>query len=107
MAIQLYVFDGAVLTASPVTQGTAVPVNTKRVIKAAILVNANGAAAQATVSVSNGSGVTLTLILNRTLAAGESYTCPELINQGLNAGGYIQAIGAGMGFKYSALDFIQ
>jgi hypothetical protein len=40
------------------------------------------------------------------IAPGETYPCPELVNQGLNPGGSVQALGAGLTFKYTATDFI-
>jgi hypothetical protein len=109
MAIQNYIFDGGVLAAAAAVQGTAVPDLTKRVIRAATLTNTTGAAVAATVYLVPSAGAPAagnTLISARTLAPGESYPCPELINQGLNAGGSVQALGLGVTFKYTATDFI-
>lgn len=109
MAVTPYVFDGGALTAAAATQGTAVPALTKRVIKSAALVNTTAAPIAATVYlVPNGgaAGATNTMISARPIAPGESYPCPELINQGLNAGGAVQALGNGLTFKYTATDFV-
>lgn len=105
MAVVPYIHDGAVLTGALTTQGTAAPALTKRVIKSASLVNTTGAPVAATVSMVSAAG-TFTHISARPIAAGESYPCPELINKGMNPGGYVQALGAGLTFMYTATDFI-
>lgn len=109
MAIKNYVYEGGVLAAAAAIQGAAVDALTKRVVTAAALVNTTAGAVAATVYlVPNGAaaGAANCLISARTLAPGETYFCPELINQGLNAGGTVQALGAGLTFKYSAKDII-
>lgn len=109
MAIQNYLPDGVVLAAVAAVVGAAVPSSTKRVITAAALVNSTAAAATASVYlVPDGAAVgpTNVLISARVLAPGETYFCPELINQGLNAGGTVQALGVGLSFKFAAKDII-
>lgn len=104
-----YVFDGGALTGAAVTQGVAVPALTKRLIKAATLTNTTAAPIAATVYLipSGGTaGATNTYISARPIGAGESYPCPELINQGLNAAGFVQALGNGLTFKYTAVDIV-
>ena len=109
MAVTPYIFDGGALTASAVLQGEAVPASTRRVIKAATICNTTGAPITATVHLVKSGGTpdaTNTYISARAIAAGESYTCPELVNQGLSAGGAVYALGNGLTFKYTAVDFV-
>jgi hypothetical protein len=109
MVVTPYIFDGGALTGSAVTQGSIVPALTKRIIKSAVLTNTTGAPIAATVYLvpSGGTaGSTNTYISARPIAAGDSYPCPELINQGLNAGGFVQALGNGLTFKYTATEFV-
>lgn len=107
--ISPYIFDGGALTGVAATQGAVVPALTKRIIKAATITNTTGAPISATVYLvpSGGTaGTTNTYISALPIAAGDSYPCPELINQGLNAAGFVQALGNGLTFKYTAVDFV-
>lgn len=107
MTVRDYVFEGAVLTGAAVTQGPPVPALTTRKIIAATLTNTTGAAVAATVHLvpsGGAAGAATTQISARTIAPGETYFCPELINQGLLAGGVVQALGAGVTFRYAAKD---
>lgn len=109
MTIQSYIFDGGALTAAQAQQGTAVGSGTKRIITAAALVNTTGAAVQATVCLVPSGGAAAaanTLISARTIAPGETYFCPELVNQGLNSGGFVSALGNGLTFKFAAKDIM-
>lgn len=108
MSVRPYVFDGGLLGAAAATQGTAVPALTTRVLKAASLINTTASPIAATVYLvpSGGTaGGANTIISARTVAAGESYPCPELVNQGVSAGGAVQALGNGLTFKYTAVEF--
>lgn len=107
MTIQNYVHDGSTLAAAAAVQGAAVPALTKRIIRAATLCNSSGAPVAASVYLVPSGGnpdATNVMISARTISPNESYACPELVNQGLNAGGSVQALGAGLTFKYSATD---
>lgn len=108
MGIALYIFDGGALTAAAVAQGLPVPLLTKRVIRSASLVNKTAAPIAATVYLVKSGGAAgdagSTRIPARTIAAGETYLCPELVNRGLNAGGFVSALGAGLEFEYTATD---
>jgi uncharacterized membrane protein YjjB (DUF3815 family) len=107
MAIKNYIYEGGVLTAAATVQGAAVGTLTKRVITAAALVNTTGAAVAATVYLvpSGGAvGAANALISARTINPGETYFCPELVNQGINEGGSVQALGLGLTFRYAAKD---
>ena len=109
MSISNYFFDGGNVTAAAVTQGTAVPVNTRRRITAAIICNSTDIAKTFTAHVIPSGGTALATnmyISARTIAAGESYTCPELVGRGMNTGGFVQVLAdaTGMTFKYEALD---
>jgi len=106
MAVTPYIYDGAVLTAPATQQGTTVPALTKRVIKSASLVNTTGAPVAATVNLVTAGSAVVTHISGRSIAAGESYPCPELIGKGLNPGGLVQALGLGLTFMYTATDFV-
>jgi hypothetical protein len=108
MAVNTYTYDGAVLGAAATKQGTDVPALTKRVITSACLTNTTGGPIAATVNLAPAAGVAAanTVISARAIAAGETYTCPELINQGIDSGGAVWALGNGLSFKYTAKDVI-
>ena len=104
-----YIFDGGILTAAAVAQGTIVPALTRRIIKAASIINTTAAAVSVTVYLVPASGAAnaaSTLISARSIAPNETYPCPELNVQGINAGGSIQALGLGLTFKYTAVDIV-
>lgn len=56
----------------------------------------NGTAAAATLTVSlvasGGSASADEIIMSRSIAVGETYTCPEVVGQVLNAGGFISTL---------------
>jgi hypothetical protein len=107
MTTQIYAHDGSTLGAAAALVGTAVQALTKRTIRAATICNSTGApiAASAWLVPSGGTAdATNIMISARTISAGESYPCPELVNQGLNAGGGVYGLGAGLTFKYTAVD---
>jgi hypothetical protein len=109
MAISNYTPDGVVLAAIAAPVGAAVGASTKRVVTAAALVNTTAAAVSASVYVvpaGGAPGAATALINARVIAPNETYFCPELINQGISEGGTVQALGAGLTFKYSAKDII-
>lgn len=104
-----YIFEGGVLTAAAATYGTVVPVSTKRIIKSASLINTTAAPVQCSVylvpSGATASSANIKISL-RAIAAGETYSCPELIGKGLNAAGFVQALGLGVTFDYTATDIV-
>jgi hypothetical protein len=109
MTISNYFFDGGNVSAAAVTQGTVVPANTKRKITAAIVTNSTGVAKTFTAHVipaAGTAGATNMYISARTIAPGESYSCPELVGRGMNAGGFVQVLAdvTGMTFKFEAFD---
>jgi hypothetical protein len=107
MAVTPYIFDGAALGAALTDMGTAAPALTKRIIKSASLINTTAAPIAGTVAIVNGAGtLTITHISARPIAAGETYPCFELINKGVNPGGKVQAMGAGLTFTYTAIDIV-
>lgn len=109
MTTTVYIADPAQLTGSATTYGTVVAGLAKRVIKSAALTNTTGAPVACTVYLvpSGGTaGAANTFISARTVAAGETYNCPELVGKGLNAGGFVQALGLNVTFGYSATDII-
>lgn len=108
MSIQNYVHDGSTLAAAVAPQGTVVPALTKRIIRAATICNSTAAPVAASVYLVPPGGApdaTNVMISARAISPGESYPCPELVNQGVNPGGVVQALGAGLTFKYTATDF--
>lgn len=107
MSILSYFFDGSQLTNAYAVQGDVVPANTKRKISAAIVCNDTSIAKTINVQIIGSAGASaITLIKDLVINPGESYTCPELVGRGMNAGGYIQALSdvAGMDFKYEAFN---
>lgn len=107
MAILSYFFDGGQVTAAYVTQGDVVPANNKRKISAAIVCNDTAIAKTFTAQIIGSAGAAaITLISDLVINPGESYTCPELVGRGMNAGGYIQVKSdvAGMDFKFEAFN---
>lgn len=109
MAVHPYIYDGAILTGAAATQGTVVPALTRRIIKAASITNTTAAPIAATVHLVPAGGAASaanTRIAALPIDAGESYPCPELVNKGLNPGGFVQALGAGLTFDYTAVDFV-
>lgn len=95
--------NGSVLTGSIATYYTS-PTNTAATITAATLTNTTAG----TVSVSvylvpqgGTAGPSNILISAHSITAGNSYTCPELINQVVERGGAIQAVGNGVTFVVS------
>ena len=109
MTISNYFFDGGNVTASAVTQGTVTPANTKRRVTSAVICNSTAIAKTFTAYVipsAGTAGATNMYISARTIAAGETYTCPELVGRGMNAGGFVQVLAdvTGMTFKYEAYD---
>lgn len=77
-----------------VTQYTA-PASMRVIVDKFTATNNTGGAVTLTVNVvpSGGTAVTANIILNtRTIAAGECYTCPEIVGQILTAGAFISTI---------------
>lgn len=108
MAIKPYVYEGGILTAAATVQGDPVPALTTRLIKAGSIVNTTAAAISATVYLvpSGGSpNAASTIVSGRSIAAGDTFNF-DFGPQGLKAGGTLQALGAGLTLKYTALDFV-
>jgi hypothetical protein len=111
MAITQYIPDPQVLGAAAALQGVVVPALTRRIIRAATATLPAAAAAPVALSVfmvpaAGNADATTVMISGRPIAPGESYPCPELIGQGLGAGGSMQALGNGLVFKFTATDFV-
>lgn len=109
MSVTPYIYDGGLLTATAANQGSQPAALTKRVIKAATVTNTTAAPVAVTVHLvppGGTAGPANTMISARAIDAGASYPCPELINQGIPAGGSVQALGLGLTFKYTAVDFV-
>lgn len=106
MGLQVYALDGTLMTGAAATYGTAVPTLTKRVIRAMTLYNGTAAAVSCHVHLiaSGGTASDANRVILRTLQVEETYTCPEAIGQGLNAGGFVQALGLDCSIRYTASD---
>lgn len=106
MSVQVYVLDGTLLTAAAATYGTATPTLTRRIIRAMSIYNGTAAAVQCDVHLieSGGSASDTNRVVSRVIGAEETYTCPEVVGQGLNAGGFVQALGLNCSIRYTATD---
>lgn len=91
----------AAMTGALVTYYTA-PAGTKAVIKSGSIANTTAGAVSATVTLAG-----LTLISASPIAAGETYTCPELVNHVLNPGDTIQGLGLALTFAVSGAEIVQ
>ena len=100
--------EGVELTNADVTQYTS-PALTKTVIKAANVVNRTAGAVSITVNLvpSGGAVANANLVISAlSIPAGQSYQCPELINQVLEAGDFLSAkasAGASLDFTASGV----
>lgn len=106
MTTSLYILDGALLTGSAATYGAAVAANTKRVFRSMSLYNGTAApvVCQVHLIASGGTASDTNRVINRTIGVEETYNCPEVINQGLNAGGFVQALGLDCSIRFTATD---
>jgi hypothetical protein len=99
---------GSVLTGSAVTYYTA-PTATRAIPRSAQLVNTTASAVSCTVYVvpSGGTaGAANTVISGKSIAAGETYNCPELVNQVLEPGSTLQALGNGVTLAVSGVEIV-
>lgn len=99
---------GSALTGSAATYYTA-PTLTRAVTKSAQLTNTTAGAVACTVYIvpsGGAAGATNTVISARSVAAGETYNCPEMINQVIEAGGTIQALGNGVTLTVSGIEIV-
>jgi len=96
---------GSQLTAAAATYYTA-PAATKAIIKAATLLNNTGGAVTVDVHLvpNGGSATAANRVLRKTLANDTGHTCPELVNQVLEAGGTIQALGLNVAMVVSGVE---
>lgn len=100
--------SGSQLTGSAATYYTA-PTLTKTIIKSAQLTNTTAGAVACTVYLvpsAGTAGATNTVISARSIAAGETYNCPELVNAVLEAGGTIQALGLNVTLTASGAEIV-
>lgn len=98
--------NGSLMTAAAVTYYTA-PTSTKAVIKALAICNTTGVAITVTIYlVPNGGTATgdNAITAGLSVAANATYTCPEAVNQVLEAGGMIQAKGANLSIVASGVE---
>lgn len=109
MAIKTYVCESTVLTAAAALLGTAVDALYKRTIVAAAITNTTGAAISVTIYLVPSGGAASAanaIISTRAIAPGETYFCPELINQAVQGGGGVYGLGNGANFRYTAKDVL-
>lgn len=92
------IISGSTMTGSAVTYYTS-PDSTKTVVKKISIINTTGGAVNATIYLvpSGGTaGTSNTITSAKSVAAGETWSCPDVENQVLEAGGFIQALGNGL-----------
>lgn len=106
MTVSKYILDGILMTGAVANYGTAVPANTKRTFNAMKLYNGTAAPVICNVHLipSGGSASDANRVISRTVSVEETYSCPEVISEGLNAGGFVQALGLDVSIRYTATD---
>lgn len=97
--------SGVVMTGSAVTYYTAPAAVRVRVTNATVTNTTAGGLPLTLHRVASGgaAGVGNTVVSAKTVGAGETYNCPELIGKVLAAGDFLQAIGNGMSLDVSGL----
>lgn len=101
---QKNIVPGVLLSGAAVTYYTA-PALTRARITNATVTNDTAAAVALTVHVVPQGGAASSAnkkISARTVAVGETYSCPELINRILEPGDFLQALGSGLALDVSA-----
>ena len=94
------------LTGTQATYYT-VPALTAAIIKAASVTNNTGGAVDLSVWLNpRTSGTDRVLIDTHTVADEETYTCPELVNQVLEAGGTLEALGLNLVLYVSGVEIV-
>lgn len=84
------------------------PTGTKAVLKSVTLCNSTAGVVACTIKLMPRTAGTLrTLISARNLAVNETYTCPEVINHILEAGGKIQLLGLNVELVISGVEIVQ
>ena len=96
--------NGAVMTGSNVTY-YASPTGTTTVIKKLPIVNTTAGAVNVTIYLvpSGSAGVANTITSAKSVAAGETWSCPDAENMVLEAGGSIQGLGNGLTIMCSGI----
>lgn len=98
--------QGSQLTGSALPYYTA-PALTRARVTAATLTNTTGSPVACTVHLVPASGSATaanTIVSARTVAAGETYHCPELVNQVIEPGGAIHALGLNVSLVVSGVE---
>ena len=102
----LRLVPGSVLTAVAAVYYTA-PAGTRAVVRSATLTNTTAGVVACTVYVVPSSGAVAaanTIVSARNLSIGETYNLPELVNQVIEPGSTIQALGLGVSFMASGAE---
>lgn len=96
------------MTGSAATYGTEVPALTKRVFRSMSLYNGTAAPVQVEVHLiaAGGSASDTNRVILRTLSVEETYMCPEIVNEGLNAGGFVQALGLNCSIRFTTVEIV-
>lgn len=96
---------GQVLTGSAATYYTAPAATRVRVTNATVTNTTAGALALTAYRIASGGSASAgnTVISAKTIGAGETYNCPELINKVFAAGDFLQALGNGMSLDVHGL----
>lgn len=88
-------FEGTQVAAAQTTQYTA-PASTKVIIDKFTATNTTGAAATLSINLvqlAGAAGAANLMLSAKSLAAGETYTCPEVVGHVLSAGGFVSTLG--------------
>lgn len=100
--------EGTALTATSAviyTVPSTVPASVA-VIKAATVYNSTAGAVTVNINLvaTGGSATTVNRVIARSIAAGETYRCLEIVNHVLAAGGTVRALGDGLSFALSGVE---
>lgn len=100
------IISGSILTGSAATYYTT-PTGAKCVIKKLVFINTTAGSVSITVylvPLAGTAGSSNTLTIARSLAANETWSCPDAENMVLEAGGFIDALGTGVTIMASAIE---
>ena len=99
----IYTSGGTLLTGTVVTIGTAVPSSQVRKLLKGTAYNPTGSAVVLAIYLGT-TGASPNQIINKSIAAGTTYNCPELVGNAIPAASYVWASGNGIEFSFVSLD---
>lgn len=106
--MSLTIIDAVALAAGTTLVGAAIPSGIQRIYRSVGVHNGSGAPVVLKAWLVSASALAdaTTEVINRSIPAGKTDMCPELIGRGLNAGGTLQMSGAGLSAGLTAIDNI-